>query len=268
MNRIELMAPAGSKEAFLGAINAGADAVYLGGKKFGARAFAANFESEEMPDLVRYAHLRGTSVYVTINTLIFDDEVDELIRYTDELVNADVDALIIQDLGMLDLLHRRYPAMPIHASTQTNAHNPLQVRFLKELGASRVILARETPIETIRAIKKSVDIEIEVFVHGALCVSYSGNCLFSSMVGHRSGNRGECGQPCRLPYTLLRDGEPISDQAYLMSTKDLMTLSRLDELVASGVDALKIEGRMRKPDYVIQTVLSYRQDLDAALSGK
>ncbi|HOW38336.1 MAG TPA: U32 family peptidase, partial [Bacillota bacterium] len=268
MKRIELMAPAGSKEAFLGAINAGADAVYLGGKKFGARAFASNFEVGEMPDLVRYAHLRGASVYVTINTLVFDDEVDELIRYTDELVKADVDALIIQDLGMLDLLHRRYPNMPIHASTQTNAHNPLQVGFLKELGASRVILARETPIETIRSIKETVDIEVEVFVHGALCVSYSGNCLFSSMVGHRSGNRGECGQPCRLPYTLLKDGEPISDQAYLMSTKDLMTLARLDELIASGVDALKIEGRMRKPEYVIQTVLSYRTALDASLAER
>lgn len=268
MRRIELMAPAGSREAFLGAINAGADAVYLGGKKFGARAFAANFEAHEMPDLVRYAHLRGTSVYVTINTLVFDDEVDELIRYTDDLVKADVDALIIQDLGMLDLLHRRYPNMPIHASTQTNAHNPLQVGFLKELGASRVILARETPIETIRLIKETVDIEVEVFVHGALCVSYSGNCLFSSMVGHRSGNRGECGQPCRLPYTLLKDGEPLSDPAYLMSTKDLMTLARLEELIASGVDALKIEGRMRKPEYVIQTVLSYRKALDAAMAGR
>lgn len=263
MNKIELMAPAGSREAFIGAINAGANAIYLGGKRFGARAFAANFETAEMADLVRYAHLRGVSVYVTVNTLIFDDEVPELLEYTDGLVGADVDALIVQDLGMLDLLHRRYPFVPIHASTQTNAHNVAQVQFLKELGASRVILARETSVDVIREIKKAVDIEIEVFVHGALCVSYSGNCLFSSMVGHRSGNRGECGQPCRLPYTLLKDGVPVSEEAYLMSTKDLMTLERLPELVEAGIDAFKIEGRMRKPDYVIQSVLSYRKALES-----
>lgn len=263
MKKIELMAPAGSREAFIGAINAGANAVYLAGKRFGARAFAANFETTEMADLVRYAHLRGVSVYVTVNTLVFDDEVSQLLEYTDELVGADVDALIVQDLGMLDLLHRRYPHVPIHASTQTNAHNVAQVRFLKELGASRVILARETSVDVIREIKKAVDIEIEVFVHGALCVCYSGNCLFSSMVGHRSGNRGECGQPCRLPYTLLKDGVAVSEEAYLMSTKDLMTLRSLPELAEAGIDAFKIEGRMRKPDYVIQSVLSYRKALEA-----
>ena len=263
MKKIELMAPAGSREAFIGAINAGANAIYLAGKRFGARAFAANFETTEMAELIRYAHLRGVSVYVTVNTLVFDDEVTQLLEYTDQLVGADVDALIVQDLGMLDVLHRRYPHVPIHASTQTNAHNIAQVRFLKDLGASRVILARETSVDVIREIKKAVDIEIEVFVHGALCVCYSGNCLFSSMVGHRSGNRGECGQPCRLPYTLLKDGVPVSEEAYLMSTKDLMTLERLPELAEAGIDAFKIEGRMRKPDYVIQSVLSYRKAMEA-----
>lgn len=261
MKKIELMAPAGNREAFIGAINAGADAVYLAGKKFGARAFAPNFDTQEMVDLVKFAHLRGASVYVTVNTLVFNDEVADLLEYTDELVAADVDALIVQDLGMLDLLHRRYPHTPIHASTQTNAHSLAQVRFLKDLGASRVIMARETSLDIIREIKKNVDIEIEVFVHGALCVCYSGNCLFSSMVGHRSGNRGECGQPCRLPYTLLKDGEPVSEESFLMSTKDLMTLDRLSELIDVGIDAFKIEGRMRKPDYVIQSVLSYRNAL-------
>jgi putative protease len=263
MKRIELMAPAGSKDAFIGAINAGANAVYLGGKKYGARAYADNFESSELSELVRFAHLRHVSVYVTVNTLIFDDEVDSLLQYTDTLVKADIDALIVQDLGMLDLLHRRYPLMPIHASTQMNAHNAQQVAFLKELGASRVILARETSIDTIKAIRQAVDIELEVFVHGALCVSYSGNCLFSSMVAQRSGNRGECNQSCRLPYTLLREGEPVSEEAYWMSTKDLMTIEQIELLIEAGVDAIKIEGRMRKSDYVIQSVLSYRRALDA-----
>ncbi|MDD3113526.1 MAG: DUF3656 domain-containing protein [Candidatus Izemoplasmatales bacterium] len=263
MTPLELMAPAGTKDAFIGAINAGTDSVYLSGKQYGARAFADNFDLSEIKDLVQYAHLRFVKVYVTINTLIYDDEIERLVEYTDQLVKADVDALIVQDLGVLDYLHRRYPRMPLHASTQINAHTAEQVAFLKELGASRVIMARETMVDVIREIKKTIDIEIEVFVHGALCVSYSGNCLFSSFVSERSGNRGECSQSCRLPYALIRDGELISDSAYLLSNKDLMTIERLQDLLAVGVDAIKIEGRMRKADYVIQTVLSYRHALDA-----
>ncbi len=258
MRSIELLAPAGSIESFKGAVNAGADAVYLAGKKFGARAFANNFEEEELVTAIEFAHLRGSKVYVTINTLVFDDEVQELIEYTDFLVQHHVDALIIQDLGMMSLLAHRYPNMDLHASTQVNAMNVDQAKFLKELGVKRIILARETSIDTIRLIRKEVDIELEVFVHGALCVSYSGNCLFSSMIGGRSGNRGECAQSCRLPYSLLKEDEVVDDSAYLMSTKDLMTVEYIGELIDAGVSSMKIEGRMRKPEYVIQSVLSYK----------
>ncbi|MFA7144510.1 MAG: U32 family peptidase, partial [Candidatus Izemoplasmatales bacterium] len=259
MKKIELLAPVGSKEALIGAINAKADAIYLGGKRFSARAYATNFEDEEIEEIIKYAHLRSVLVYIAVNTLIFDDEIDAFIACVDRYVSQGVDALILQDLGMIKLVHERYPKVIIHASTQINAHHINQVRFLKQLGVTRVIMARETSLETIIAIKKQIDIELEVFVHGALCVSYSGNCLFSSMVGHRSGNRGECGQLCRLPYTLLKDGVPVSEEAYLMSTKDLMTLPELETLIKAGIDAFKIEGRMRKVDYVVQTVLSYRK---------
>lgn len=252
----------------IGAINAGANAVYLAGKRFGARAYANNFEENDLYEVIRYAHLRGVLVYVAINTVIYDDEIDELIRYADGLVRHGVDALIVQDLGVIDLLSKRYPDTEIHASTQVNVHNVHQVRFLKALGVKRIVMARETPIELIRKIKEQVDIELEVFVHGALCVCYSGNCLMSSMNGGRSGNRGECAQPCRLPYTLFKNGRPISDQSYLLSTKDLMTLEYLDQLIEAGVDSIKIEGRMRKPEYVIQAVQSYAKAKDAYASRK
>ncbi|MFA5006267.1 MAG: U32 family peptidase [Candidatus Izemoplasmatales bacterium] len=264
----ELLAPAGSKAAAIAAINAGANAVYLGGKRFGARAFAENFGNDDIGDLIRYAHLRGASVYVTINTLVYDDEFDDLVAYADALVARDVDALIVQDLGVLDVFIHRYPNTPIHASTQMNVHLPEQAKKLADLGVSRIILARETSVDTIRAIRSLTDVELEVFVHGAICVSYSGNCLFSSLVGGRSGNRGECAQLCRLPYTLLKDGTPVSDEAYLMSPKDLMTLERLADLAALGIASYKIEGRMRKPEYVAQTVSSYRHALDTLAGGE
>jgi U32 family peptidase len=256
---MEILAPAGNKASMIGAINAGANAIYLAGKRFGARAYANNFEDSDLFEVISYAHLRGVLVYVAINTLVYDDEIEGLIQYTDQLVKHHVDALIVQDLGVIDLLTKRYPNTDIHASTQVNAHNIHQVRFLKQLGVKRIVMARETPIDLIRQIKKQVDIELEVFVHGALCVCFSGNCLMSSMQGGRSGNRGECAQPCRLPYTLLKNGKPVSDMSYLLSTKDLMTLEYLDQLIEAGVDSIKIEGRMRKPEYVIQAVSSYHQ---------
>lgn len=262
MSHVELLAPAGNLEAMIGAINAGADAVYLGGKKFGARAFSNNFEEQNLIDAIRYAHLRSVFVYVTINTLIFDDEVEDLLQFTDLLVKHHVDALIVQDLGMMDLLIRRYPNVAIHASTQMNIHNISQVKFLKKLGVKRIVMARETPLSLIRQIKKQVDIELEVFVHGALCVSYSGQCLMSSMQGGRSGNRGACAQPCRLTYKLFKENQVVSNQSYLLSTKDLMTIEYIDQLIEAGVDSFKIEGRMRKPEYVIQTVLSYRKAIE------
>jgi len=268
VKKIEILAPAGSMESLIGAINAGAQAVYLAGRRFGARAYASNFSDEELISVIHYAHVRGVFVYVAINTMVFDDEIDDLISYTDFLVKHGADAFIIQDLGVMHLLRKRYPNMVLHASTQVNAHSVSQVKFLKELGIKRVVLARETPFEVIKQIKKQVDIELEVFVHGALCVCFSGNCLMSSMIGGRSGNRGECAQPCRLPYALIKDHQVISDQTYLLSTKDLMTIDYLKELIDLGIDSIKIEGRMRKPEYVIQSVKSYRTVIDGILSHK
>ena len=268
MSKMEILAPSGSKESLIGAINAGAQAVYLAGKRFGARAYASNFDDENLIEVIHYAHLRGVFVYVAVNTVVFDDEVMDLLNYTDFLVKHDVDAFIVQDIGIIEILAKRYPNIEIHASTQVNTHNIAQVKFLKEIGVKRIVLARETSIETIKQIKKSVDIEIEVFVHGALCVCFSGNCLMSSMHGGRSGNRGECSQPCRLPYTLIKDTQVVSDQSYLLSTKDLMTLDHMDELISAGVDSFKIEGRMRKPEYVIQSVLSYKKAIESYKARK
>lgn len=266
LKKVELLAPAGHKDALIGAINAGADAIYLAGKRFGARAYANNFSDEELIETIDYAHVRGVRVFVAINTLVFDDEVEDLISYADFLVKHHVDALIVQDLGMIDLFVKRYPDTEIHVSTQFNTHNLYQVKMLKSLGVKRIVLARETSIQTIKAIKKEVDIELEVFIHGALCVSYSGNCLMSSMIGGRSGNRGECAQPCRLPYQLYKDNQKIQDSSYLLSTKDLMTIDYIGELIEIGIDSFKIEGRMRKKEYVIETVKAYRHAIDQHLS--
>lgn len=190
MKQVELLSPAGDRLSFIGAINAGCNAVYLAGKKFGARSFAQNFEVEEIIEMIKYAHLRNVLVYVTLNTLVYDDEIPALIEYADILVKNHIDALIIQDLGVLEIFSKRYPNTDLHASTQMNTLNVEQAKFLKSIGVKRIILARETSIEEIKHIKENVDIELEVFIHGALCISYSGNCYFSSMIGGRSGNRG------------------------------------------------------------------------------
>ncbi len=259
---IELLAPAGSKESFIGAINAGANAVYLAGKSFGARKFANNFTNEEIAELIKYAHNRNVKVFVTINTLIFEKEVVEVFAYADYLVQNKVDALIIQDLGIIEQFVNRYPDTEIHASTQMNVYNKEQLRYLKEIGVARVILARETSTREIIELNKEIQMDLEVFIHGALCVSYSGNCYFSVFNGGRSGNRGECAQPCRLPYMLEKNGEITTDEAYLMSTKDLMSIKHLKEILESGVTSLKIEGRMRKAEYVIATVRAYKEALN------
>lgn len=258
MKQVELLSPAGDHLSFIGAINAGCNAVYLAGKKFGARSFAQNFEIEEIIEMIKYAHLRNVLIYVTLNTLVYDDEISDLIEYADILVKNNVDALIIQDLGVLEIFSKRYPNTDLHASTQMNTLNIEQAKFLKSIGVKRIILARETSIEEIKHIKENVDIELEVFIHGALCISYSGNCYFSSMIGGRSGNRGECAQSCRLPYELYKEDELIEDKSYLLSAKDLITIDHLAELIELGIDSLKIEGRMRKPEYVVQSVKSYR----------
>ena len=266
--KIELLAPAGTKEAFVGAINAGANAIYLSGKNYGARKYANNFTKEEIVDLIKYAHLRNVKVYVTVNTLIFEDEIDDLFDYCDYLVLNNVDALIVQDLGIIDAFCRRYPDTEIHASTQMNVYNEYQLKFLADLGVKRVILARETSTDDIRKMLENIKIDVEVFVHGALCVSYSGNCLFSSFKGGRSGNRGECAQPCRLKYSLYRENDLVEADSYLLSTKDLFTINELDKVISSGVKSLKIEGRMRKHEYVIATVRAYREAIDNILENK
>ncbi|MBI9009211.1 MAG: U32 family peptidase [Tenericutes bacterium] len=266
--RIELLAPAGSREAFIGAINAGANAVYISGKNYGARKYANNFSKEEIVDLIKYAHLRNVLVYVTINTIIFESEIQELFDYSDYLVMNKVDAIIVQDLGLVEQFVLRYPDTEIHASTQMNTYNIEQLKYLKDLGVARVILARETSIDTISKMNQEVDIDLEAFIHGALCVSYSGNCLFSSMNGGRSGNRGECAQPCRLPYKLYKEEELIEEESYLLSTKDLMTIENLSMVIESGLKSLKIEGRMKKPEYVIATVRAYREAIDAYFNNE
>lgn len=268
MNKVEILAPAGSKESFIGAINAGCNAIYMAGYKYGARAYASNFSLEEFKELINYAHLRDVKIYVTINTLIFNDELDELLKYTDELVKYHVDAFIVQDLGLISIFCKRYPNLDIHASTQVNTHNLNGVLFLKSLGVKRIILARETPLEIIKEIKDKIDIEIEVFVHGALCVSYSGNCLMSRILNNRSGNRGECNYSCRLPYQLLKDKEVVNNETYLLSSKDLMTLEYVDKLIEAKIDSFKIEGRMRKKEYVTQLVLSYKKAVDNYYQNK
>ena len=262
MKKVELLAPAGNKQAMIGAINAGADAIYLAGKNFGARAFANNFDMKSLKEMINFAHMRGIFVYVVVNTLIHNDQLDAFIAYTDTLVQSQVDAFIVQDYGMINLLAKRYPKTDIHISTQANTHFLEQAQFLKSLGAKRIILARETTLENIQLIKDKLDIELEVFIHGALCISYSGQCLISSLAMGRSANAGECAQMCRLQYQLVEGKKIVSDQAYLLSAKDLITLENIGDLLKIGNDSLKIEGRMRRPEYAVQSVLSYKNALN------
>ena len=203
MKKPEILAPAGNMECLKAAILAGCDAVYLGGNMFGARSFAGNFDYDELKEAVTYAHLYGVKVYVTTNTLIYENEVDRFTKYIEYLVSINVDAVIMQDIGMMDKIRKEFPELEVHASTQMHIHNEEGVKLVKELGLTRAVLARETDYETIANIKKNVDIELEIFVHGALCISYSGQCLMSSLIGNRSGNRGTCAGSCRHKYDLL-----------------------------------------------------------------
>lgn len=263
MKKIEVLAPVGNQECLIAAIQAGCDAVYLGGMMFGARNFAGNFTIEELTEAVTYAHLYGVKVYVTVNTLIYESEIPMLLDYVDQLVCIHVDALIIQDIGVLDLIHQTYPGLELHASTQMHIHSLEGVQFAEKMGCSRVVIAREVDIDTIRFIKQHTSLELEVFVHGALCISYSGQCLMSSLIGGRSGNRGTCAGTCRQTYSLIQKNsgqdEVITDEAYLLSAKDLNTVARLGELIEAGVDSFKIEGRMKRPSYVYAVVSLYRK---------
>lgn len=277
----ELLAPAGSPESLRAAIAAGADAIYLSGKRFGARKYAANFSDDEILEGIRLAHARGVRIYVTVNTLIHDRELrgvaDELVR----LYAAGVDAVLVQDIGVASLAREIVPDLPLHASTQMTIHNAEGVLWAAEQGFSRVVLPRELPLEEIRTIAdktRQSGVGLEVFIHGALCYSYSGQCLLSSVIGGRSGNRGMCAQPCRKPYTMVTGdqdtcGRPErlrdlpSNGHYLLSPKDLCTYRHLPELVRAPVVSLKIEGRMKSPEYVAVVVSTYRRALDAIAAG-
>lgn len=267
MEKIELLAPAGNMNGLKSAISAGADAVYIGGYAYSARGYAENFSNEEIIEAINYAHLYGVKVYVTVNTLVYDNEVETFINYIDFLHTHNVDAIIIQDLGMFDLIRKMYPNLEIHASTQMHIHNVEGAKFAKKYGMKRVVLARETSIEMIREIKKNVDIDLEVFCHGALCVSYSGQCLMSSLIGGRSGNRGVCAGTCRLPYDLVDNHlNKINNDKYLLSMKDLNTVKYIGELIKSGVTSLKIEGRMKREEYIYLVVSIYRKAIDSFYS--
>ena len=261
MKKVELLAPAGSYEAFLGAIHAGADAVYLGGHKFGARAYADNFSEEEVCSAIRYAHLYDRKVYLTLNTLIKNYEMQELYDYLSPYYNAGLDGVIIQDLGVFSFVKKHFPGMELHVSTQMTITGVHGAKLLKELGAVRIVPARELSLDEIRTIKEQVDIEIETFIHGAMCYCYSGQCLFSSLLGGRSGNRGRCAQPCRLPYQTVIDGE-VSCVQYPLSLKDMCTIQMIPRLIEVGIDSFKIEGRMKKPEYAAGVTALYRKYID------
>ena len=266
-NNVELLSPVGSYESLLASIENGADAVYLGGKLFNARKYASNFDYDELKSAVDYAHVRGVKVYVVVNTILRDDELKEAVDYLIYLYNIDVDALIIQDLGLLRLVKKLLPDFEVHGSTQMSINNYYGALLLQELGFSRVVLARELSIREISEISKKTDIELEIFVHGALCVSYSGQCLMSSLIGGRSGNRGTCAQPCRMKYTIVDTVSNKSlnkgfDEKHILSLKDLNAIDDLEEIIDAGVVSLKIEGRMKKPEYVATIIGQYRKKLD------
>ncbi len=269
MQKVEVLAPVGNMEAFYAAIEGGCDAIYLAGKLFGARAYADNFTFEELIKIIETSHLYGIKVYVTCNTLILEREVEKFINYIEFLHKNNVDAVIMQDLGMIDLVRKTFPNLEIHASTQCHIHNLEGAKVMESLGVKRVVLARETPLEIVKKIKEETNLEVEVFVHGALCASYSGMCLFARSIGPRSGNRGTCSGCCRLPYSLEdKEGNIISQDKYPLSMKDLNTLEYLDKLIDIGVDSLKIEGRMKNFCYVYLTTKLYKETRDNYLKTK
>ena len=256
MKKVELLAPAGNYDALLGAVNAGADAVYLGGEQYGARAYADNFSRDEIISGIRLAHIYHKKIYLTINTLVKERELEGLYDFLLPFYEAGLDGVIIQDLGVLAYVRRYFPGLELHASTQMTLTGSEGVSFLKEYGVSRVVPARELSLEEIKNLKET-GVEVEFFIHGAMCYCYSGQCLFSSILGGRSGNRGRCAQPCRLPYEINGGKE-----CFPLSMRDMCTIDLLPELIESGVDSFKIEGRMKKPSYVAGVTAIYRKYID------
>ena len=254
----ELLAPAGSLEILKGVIESGADAVYVGGSMFGARAYANNFTEEELLEAIDFAHLRGVKVYLTVNTLIKNSELSKLYDYLLVYYKRGLDAVIVQDIGVVKAIHEYFPSMEIHTSTQMTVTGADGVRFLSQFGVTRVVMAREVSLAEMKRIHEETGMELEAFVHGALCYSYSGQCLFSSILGGRSGNRGRCAQPCRLPYTV----EGKKDE-YILSLKDMCGIKALDKLHDAGIYSLKIEGRMKQLEYACGVVKYYRSYIDS-----
>lgn len=295
--RVEILAPAGSMESMIAAINAGADAVYMGGSRFGARAYADNPEEDRFLEAIDYAHLHGCRLYMTVNTLVKEEELDQLYDFLKPYYERGLDAVIVQDMGVFAMIRAAFPDLAIHASTQMTVTGYRSAAYLKQLGATRVVTARELSLEEIAKIRDEVDVEIESFVHGALCYCYSGQCLLSSLIGGRSGNRGRCAQPCRLPYDVKGQGlqtnvqtanppqkwqtsrKPKGDrdrqasqgkgdsERYVLSLKDLCTLDILPDIIESGVYSLKIEGRMKSPRYTAGVVSIYRKYTDLYLKN-
>ena len=267
MKKIELLSPVGNMDCMRAAVQNGADAVYFG-SGFSARAFASNFDGNDLKCAIEYAKLRGVQTHLTLNTLIKNDEFENAFSVAQMAYNYGIDAIIVQDLGLANLLINSFPNIAIHASTQLTAHNLDGVLSLQDMGFRRVILSRELTLEEIEYITKNSNVEIETFIHGALCISYSGQCLFSSMVGGRSGNRGKCAQPCRLPFSLIDEKSSKLDSGYLLSTRDLCGLDFIPNLINAGVTSLKIEGRMKSPEYVATVTKIYRKYIDLAYSNE
>ncbi|MEA4815658.1 MAG: DUF3656 domain-containing protein [Lachnospiraceae bacterium] len=265
--KIELLAPAGNLESVYAAVNGGADAVYMGAKAFSARQYADNFSDDDMKTAIDYCHLRGVKVYIAINTLYKDSEINEVLNLAREAYEIGADAFIMQDMGSAMLIKEYLPDMPLFASTQMTASSLEDVKKLKESGFSRVILSRELSFDEVKHISENAGVDTEVFIHGALCVSYSGQCIMSSMLGGRSGNRGRCAQPCRMPYTLVEKGRPLKE-GYLLSPKDIETLPLIPSLIESGVCSFKIEGRMKSAEYVAGVTMIYRKYIDKYLNGE
>lgn len=267
MQKIELLAPAGGYEAFIAAVENGADAVYLGGNLFNARASANNFSDKDLKRAICYAHLRDVKVYITLNILINDSEINSAIEFAKKAYEMGADAFIVQDLGLAMELRQVIPRINLHLSTQATVYDELAIETVESLNFERIVLARELSLKQIEKICKNTNKEIEVFVHGAMCICYSGQCRFSSLIGERSGNRGKCAQPCRLPYTLYKNDKKLS-QKYLLSPKDLCGLEQLPELIKMGVASLKIEGRMKNPEYVASVTRIYRKYIDQYYNKK
>ena len=270
MNNPELLSPVGDFECLKAAVQNGANAVYLGASSFSARAKATNFDNNELIDAIKYAKLRNVSVHLALNTLIKNEEFNDAVKLAVDAYNAGVDAIIIQDLGLATYLRKNYPDIVLHASTQMTVHNLDGVLQLKKLGFSRVVLSRELSLDEIKYIRENTNLELEVFIHGALCISYSGQCLLSSMIGGRSGNRGLCAQPCRLPYELIEEQNnksSVLDKGYLMSPRDNFGMEFLPELIKMGINSFKIEGRMKTPTYVGVVTKHYRKYIDLVLNN-